>query len=79
MALVAGVAEQIRMTEDLTPDNLHKYLWYVILATQVQNDKTDLGKANEDERAQYAMRQGAAMLAQEIIDRYELGPRPEDN
>jgi hypothetical protein len=67
------------MSEDLTSDNLHNYLWQVILAIQLQNEKVDLERASEEERGQYAIRQGAVALAQEIIARDSLGPRPEEN
>lgn len=46
---------------------------------QLQNEKIDLATADAEIRGQYAMRQGAAMLAQSIISRYGLGPRPEEN
>jgi hypothetical protein len=67
------------MTEELTRRSLYQYLNYVKLAVHVQNEKLDLENLDEEQREQYAMRQGTAMLAQEIIARYGLAPDPESN
>ncbi len=67
------------MTEELSRQSLYQYLNYVKLAVRVQNDKLDPDNLDEEQRVQLAMRQGTAMLAQEIIARYGLAPGPEDN
>lgn len=67
------------MTEELSRRSLYLYLNYVKLAVQVQNDKVDLESLDEEQRIQLAMRQGTAMLAQELIVRYGLAPGPDDN
>jgi hypothetical protein len=67
------------MTEDLSRLSLYQYLSYVKLAVRVQNEKLDHESLDEEQREQYAIRQGAAMLAQELISRYGLAPDPENN
>jgi hypothetical protein len=67
------------MSEELTRLSLYQYLTYVKLAVRVANEKVDLGTIDQEQRDQVAMRQGTAMLAQEIIARYGLAPEPEDN
>lgn len=67
------------MTEELTRQSLYLYLNYVKLAVRVANEKLDLENLEPEEREQLAIRQGTAMLAQEIINRYGLAPKPEDN
>ena len=67
------------MTEELSRQSLYQYLNYVKLAVRVANDKLDLENLDQEQREQVAMRQGTAMLAQEIIQRYGLAPEPEAN
>lgn len=67
------------MAEELTRRSLYQYLNYVKLAVRVANEKVDLENIDQEQRDQVAMRQGTAMLAQEIIARYGLAPEPEDN
>jgi len=67
------------MTEELSRNSLYQYLNYVKLAVRVANEKLELEKLGQEEREQVALRQGTAMLAQEIITRYGLAPVPEDN
>jgi len=68
------------MTEEaLSRRSLYLYLNYVKLAVRVANEKLDLECLDQEQREQLAMRQGTAMLAQEIITRYGLAPEPEDN
>lgn len=67
------------MTEELSRQSLFQYLNYVKLAVRVANDKLDLENLDQEEREQLAMRQGTAMLAQELITRYGLAPEPEVN
>lgn len=67
------------MTEELSRQSLYQYLAYVKLAVRVANDKVDLENLTPEEREQVLMRQGTAMLAQEIIERYGLAPEPEAN
>ena len=67
------------MTEELSRHSLYLYLNYVKLAVRVANEKLDLENLDQEEREQLAVRQGSAMLAQEIITRYGLAPKPEDN
>ncbi len=67
------------MTEELSRRSLYQYLNYVKLAVRVANEKLDPETLDREQRDQLAMRQGTAMLAQEIITRYGLAPDPEDN
>ena len=67
------------MTEELSRQSLYQYLNYVKLAVRVANEKVDVDNLDQEEREQLALRQGTAMLAQEIIARYGLAPQPEDN
>ena len=67
------------MTEELSRESLYQYLNYVKLAVRVANEKVELENLDQEKRDQLAMRQGTAMLAQEIINRYGLAPQPEDN
>ncbi len=67
------------MTEELSRRSLYLYLNYVKLAVRVANEQLDLENLEPEQREQLAMRQGSAMLAQEIITRYGLAPEPEDN
>jgi DNA-binding GntR family transcriptional regulator len=67
------------MPEELTRQSLYQYLNYVKLAVRVANEKLDPENLDQEQREQVAMRQGTAMLAQEIITRYGLAPEPEDN
>jgi hypothetical protein len=67
------------MAEELTRRSLYQYLTYVKLAVQVANEKLDLEHLDDEQREQCAMRQGTAMLAQELISRYGLAPEPENN
>ena len=67
------------MTEELSRQSLYQYLNYVKLAVRVANEKLDLENLGQEQREQLAMRQGTAMLAQEIITRYGLAPDPADN
>jgi DNA-binding GntR family transcriptional regulator len=65
--------------EELSRRSLYLYLSYVKLAVRVANEKLDLENLDQEQREQLALRQGTAMLAQEIITRYGLAPAPEDN
>jgi DNA-binding GntR family transcriptional regulator len=67
------------MTEELSRQSLYQYLSYVKLAVRVANEQLDLENLDPEQREQVAMRQGTAMLAQEIITRYGLAPEPEVN
>lgn len=67
------------MNEELSRRSLYQYLNYVKLAVNVANANLDPETLEEEQRAQYLMRQGTAMLAQELITRYGLAPTPEDN
>lgn len=67
------------MTEELSRQSLYQYLAYVKLAVRVANEKLDFDTLGPEEREQLLMRQGTAMLAQEIIERYGLAPEPEVN
>lgn len=67
------------MTEELSRRSLYQYLNYVKLAVHVQNEQLDLDNLDDEQRLQAALRQGTAMLAQEIINRYGLAPEPEEN
>jgi DNA-binding GntR family transcriptional regulator len=67
------------MTEELSRQSLYQYLNYVKLAVRVANEQLDLENLDPEQREQVAMRQGTAMLAQEIITRYGLAPEPEVN
>ena len=67
------------MTEELSRQSLYQYLNYIKLAVRVANEKLDLENLGQEQREQLAMRQGTAMLAQEIIERYGLAPQPQDN
>ena len=67
------------MTEELTRQSLFQYLNYVKLAVRVADEKLDLEHLDQEQREQVAMRHGTAMLAQELITRYGLAPKPEDN
>jgi hypothetical protein len=71
--------EDASMTEELTRRSLYQYLNYVKLAVQVQNERVDPEDLDDEQREQYAMRLGTAMLAQELISRYGLAPEPENN
>jgi len=64
------------MTEELSRRSLYQYLNYVKLAVRVANEQLDLEHLDQEQREQVAMRQGTAMLAQEIIERYRLAPEP---
>jgi len=65
--------------EEFSRQSLYQYLNYIKLAVRVANEKLDLENLDQEQREQLAMRQGTAMLAQEIITRYGLAPSPEDN
>ena len=65
--------------EELSRQSLFQYLNYIKLAVRVANEKLDLENLDQEQREQLALRQGTAMLAQEIINRYGLAPKPEDN
>jgi len=65
--------------EELSRQSLYQYLNYIKLAVRVANEKLDLENLGQEQREQLAMRQGTAMLAQEIIERYGLAPQPQDN
>jgi hypothetical protein len=65
--------------EELARQSLYQYLNYVKLAVRVANDKLDLESLDQEQREQFALRQGTAMLAQEIIACYGLAPKPEVN
>jgi len=67
------------MTEELSRQSLYQYLNYVKLAVRVANEKLDLESLDAEQREQLALRQGTAMLAQELITRYDLAPQPEEN
>jgi len=67
------------MTEELSRQSLYQYLNYIKLAVRVANEKLDPENLDLAQREQLAMRQGTAMLAQELITRYGLAPKPEDN
>ena len=67
------------MAEELSRQSLYQYLTYIKLAVRVANEKIDPDNLDAEQRDQVAMRQGTAMLAQEIIARYGLAPKPEDN
>jgi DNA-binding GntR family transcriptional regulator len=67
------------MTEELSRQSLYQYLNYIKLAVRVANEKLDLENLDQEQREQLALRQGTAMLAQELITRYGLAPKPEDN
>lgn len=66
------------MTEELSRRSLYQYLAYVKLAVRVADEKLDLESLDQQQREALAMRQGTAMLAQELIARYGLTPEPED-
>jgi len=67
------------VTEELSRQSLYQYLNYIKLAVRVANEKLDLEKLDQEQREQLALRQGTAMLAQELIARYGLASKPEDN
>ena len=67
------------MTEELSRQSLYQYLNYIKLAVRVANEKLDPENLDLAQREQLAMRHGTAMLAQELIARYGLAPKPEDN
>ena len=67
------------MTEELSRQSLYQYLNYVKLAVRVANEKLDVENLDAEQREQAMLRQGTAMLAQELITRYGLAPAPEDN
>jgi len=67
------------MTEELSRRSLYLYLNYVKLAVRVASEKLDLEHLDREQREQFALRQGTAMLAQELITRYGLAPEPEEN
>jgi DNA-binding GntR family transcriptional regulator len=67
------------MTEELSRQSLYQYLNYIKLAVRVANEKLDPENFDQEQREQLALRQGTAMLAQEIIERYGLAPKPDDN
>jgi hypothetical protein len=67
------------MSEELTRQSLFQYLNYIKLAVRVADEKLDLENLDPEQREQVAMRHGTAMLAQELIARYGLAPKPEDN
>lgn len=67
------------MTEELSRQALYQYLNYVKLAVQVQEERLDPGRLDDEARERRATGRGAAMLAQELIVRYGLAPAPEDN
>jgi hypothetical protein len=65
--------------EELTPENLYRYLRYVQLAAALENEKTGAAQLAGEALEERALRNGASMLATELIKRYGLGPRPEEN
>jgi len=67
------------MSEELSRQSLYQYLNYIKLAVRVADEKLDLENLDQEQREQVAMRHGTAMLAQELITRYGLAPKPEDN
>ena len=67
------------MTEELSRQSLYQYLNYIKLAVRVASENIDLDNLDQEQREQLAVRQGTAMLAQELITRYGLAPKPEDN
>jgi DNA-binding GntR family transcriptional regulator len=71
--------EEPAMTEELSRQSLYQYLNYIKLAVRVANEKLDLENLDQEQREQLALRQGTAMLAQELITRYGLASKPEDN
>jgi DNA-binding GntR family transcriptional regulator len=75
----ASDEEESMTEEELSRRSLYLYLSYVKLAVRVANEKLDLENLDQEQCEQLAMRQGTAMLAQEIITRYGLAPAPEDN
>ena len=60
------------MMEELTRQNLLKYLLTVQKATGIQNAGIDPKKISEEEWAEFCMREGASRLAEELIRRYGL-------
>ena len=58
--------------EKLTRENLYRYLLTVKEAARIQNADVDPKKISEEEWAILCMREGAARLAQEIINRYGM-------
>jgi len=58
--------------DKLSQHNLLQYLRSIQKATEIQNSKVDPEKMTEQEWAEFCMRDGAARLAEEIINRYGL-------
>jgi len=58
--------------EELTRQNLLKYLRTVQKAAGIQNSGIDPKRISEEEWAEFCMREGASRLAEELIRRYGL-------
>jgi hypothetical protein len=76
MAHLQGIAAQATLQEDImekiTRTNLYNYLLMIKKAASIQNAKVDPKTMNEQEWAEFCMRDGAARLADELIRRYGL-------
>lgn len=58
--------------EELTRQNLYKYLRTVQKAVQIKNADVDPARISEEEWADFCMREGASRLAEELIQKYAL-------
>ncbi len=58
--------------EELTRQDLYKYLRTVQKAVQIKNARVEPARISEEEWADFCMREGAARLAEELIRRYGL-------
>jgi hypothetical protein len=58
--------------EKLTRENLYRFLLTVKEAARIQNADVDPKEISEEEWAVLCMGEGAARLAQEIINRYGM-------
>jgi hypothetical protein len=59
--------------ENLTRQNLYKYLLTIQEAARIQTTKVDPKTMSEQSWAEFCMREGAARLATELIRRFGLG------
>ena len=60
------------MMEEYTRKDLYEYLVAVRQAVKVKNKDVDPKTISEEEWADFCMREGAARLAEEIIQRFGL-------
>ena len=58
--------------EELTRQDLYKYLRTVQRAVQIKNSHVEPARISEEEWADFCMREGASRLAEELIRRYGL-------